>query len=134
MKILVAEDDYVSRRLLMKLLEGWGEVDFAVDGTEALGKFRGARKLNEPYALLCLDIMMPGMDGREVLREIRTIEEEEGISAINGVKIMMVTALSAYDNIAQAFRDQCDGYVTKPLNAEKLDSTLATLGFERAGK
>lgn len=134
MRILVVEDDYVSRTILSKLVEDWGVVDTAVDGTEAVGKFRSAMKIGSPYDLICLDVMMPGMDGREVLREIRAHEEYEGITTLGGVKIVMVTALSTYDNIAGAFRDQCDGYLTKPVTRKQLETTLAAIGFPTPGE
>lgn len=133
MRIMVVEDDYVSRKILTRLIEDWGQVDTAVDGTEALGKFRSAIKIGAPYDLICLDIMMPGMDGREVLREIRRMEELEGVTTLGGVKIVMVTALSTYDNVSAAFRDQCDGYLAKPVTRKQLETTLAALGFPPPG-
>jgi len=59
--------------------------------------------------------MMPGVDGREVLREIRRLEEGMGYTTLSGVKIVMTTALSNYHDVAAAFRDQCDGYIAKPV-------------------
>lgn len=130
MRILLVEDDHVSRKVLSLMLAPFGEVDTAIDGSEAVGKFTSSRKAGIPYDLICLDVMMPGMDGREVLREIRRLEEQEGHTTLTGVKIVMVTALASYDNIAGAFRDQCDGYLTKPVTKKQLETTLATLGFK----
>lgn len=129
MRILVVEDDHVSRSILTKLLEPYGQIDTAVDGTEALGKYTGQKKIGNSYELIMLDIMMPGLDGREVLREIRRIEESEGVSAAGGVKIVMVTALASYENVSQAFRDQCDGYLTKPVSKKQLEQALDAIGF-----
>lgn len=133
MRILVVEDDYVSRKMLTAMLAPWGEVDTAVDGTEAIGRVDAAKRLGNPYDLICLDIMMPGMDGREVLKELRREEEARGVAPLAGVKIVMVTAISSYSEVASAFRDQCDGYVSKPINARQLEATLGSIGFPKPG-
>lgn len=131
MRILVVEDDYVSRKVLAAMLAPWGEVDTAVDGTEALGKIDAAKRMSAPYDLICLDIMMPGLDGREVLKEVRKEEERQGVAPLAGIKIVMVTAISSYSEVASAFREQCDGYVAKPINASQLEATLVSIGFPK---
>ena len=62
-KILIAEDDLASRRFLSKFLAQYGEVDQVVDGLEALDAYLMAVKEKAPYDLICLDIMMPKVDG-----------------------------------------------------------------------
>ena len=79
MKTLIVEDEFTSRRLLQKILAAYGECDIAIHGKEALEAFRLARDEREPYDLICLDIMMPEMDGQETLKMIRKTEEEMGI-------------------------------------------------------
>ena len=66
MRILVAEDDRLSRVFLKKFLVRYGECDVAVDGIEALDCFMDAVKQKKPYDLLCLDFMMPRVDGLKV--------------------------------------------------------------------
>lgn len=129
MKILIAEDDFVSRRLLQAILLPYGSCDTAEDGREAVEKFNNAVKEKSPYDLICLDIMMPEMDGQEVLQEIRKLEEEHGIVGLDGVKIIMVTALGDYENVIKAFRDQCEAYYIKPINKERLLETIQKLGL-----
>ena len=94
MKILIVEDDFVCRKVLQKMLATYGEVEIAVDGNEALEAFRLAQENGETYDLICLDVMMPEMDGHEVLAQIRKTEEVAGVGGLDRVKIMMTTALA----------------------------------------
>lgn len=129
MKTLIVEDDFVSRRLLQAFLSPYGVCDIAVNGCEALVAFSLAVEENAPYDLICLDIMMPEMDGYEVLKEIRKIEEERGVSGLSGVKIIMTTALSDPKNIMMAFKEQCEDYLIKPVEKMKLINKIQKLGL-----
>jgi two-component system chemotaxis response regulator CheY len=129
MRALIAEDDFTSRLMLQKLLAPYGESHVAVDGKEALDAFRAARQKRRPYDLVCLDIMMPEMDGQSVLREIRTIEEGAGIRTGRGAKILMTTALKDPKNVMTAFRELCDGYLVKPIDKTKLLKYLREFGL-----
>ncbi|HEX7501078.1 MAG TPA: response regulator, partial [Polyangia bacterium] len=75
MRILIVEDDMTSRILLRKMLEPFGSCDMAVNGKEAVEAFRQAQEADEPYALVCLDIMMPELDGQEALQAMRAQED-----------------------------------------------------------
>ena len=59
MKILLAEDDFVTRKFMASFLSKYGECDVTVDGMEAVDAFMLALEEGEPYDLVCLDIMMP---------------------------------------------------------------------------
>ena len=124
MKILVVEDDPTSRLLLQRLLEPYGEVNAAVNGRDGLAAFHLAMTQKKPYDLICLDVMMPGMDGHQVLEEIRDMEGEQHRS-----KIIMTTALADVDNLAKAFQHQCDDYIVKPITRDVLTRKLRTLGL-----
>lgn len=63
MKILIAEDDFVSRKLLNTLLTPLGEVDIAANGQEAFIAVKMSFGTDQPYDLICLDILMPEVDG-----------------------------------------------------------------------
>ena len=86
MRILIVEDDFVSRKLLHKLLSSYGEADIAVDGEEAVHAFEAALGAGQSYDLVVLDIMMPRLDGRAALKCIREIEERQSIKGLNRVK------------------------------------------------
>ena len=130
MRILVVEGDFISRRLLCRYLEPFGECDVAINGTEAVEAVRCGLASGTHYDLICLDIMMPGMGGQEALGKIRDLEEAIGLSMGNGAQIVMTTALDDHDNIRQAFSAAADGYVVKPIEKLKFLETLQELGLE----
>jgi len=130
MHILVVEDDFISRRLLCRYLEPFGECDVAVNGEEAVEAVQAAIEAGEHYDLICLDIMMPGMDGQETLKSIRGLEQENDISLGRGARIVMTTGLEDHGNIRKAFSSSADGYAVKPLEKEKLLEMLVEIGFE----
>lgn len=129
MKTLVVEDDFASRFVLQKLFQPYGECHTAVDGEEGLNAFRMSFEDGESgYDLICLDIMMPKMDGKELLKKIREEEEEKYmIPRNNRSKIIMITALNDYDNIKASFMNLCDGYIFKPFKKEKVIEELKKL-------
>ena len=130
MKTLIVEDDFLSRSLLSTLLSEYGVCHVAVNGQEALVAVEKGFVENEPYTLICLDIMMPVMDGQQTLQEIRKMEERYGIAGGDTTKVIMVTAADDAKNIMKAFRQgQCEAYLTKPLDREKLITHIMDLGL-----
>ncbi len=127
LRILIADDDFATRKILSRYLKEHGTIDTTVDGEETLFAFKLSHKENNPYDLICLDIMMPKEDGQNVLKKIRDFELEKNIYGRAGVKIVMVTALDDPENIMTAFKSQCEGYITKPIEKEKLDALLKKL-------
>lgn len=130
MKALIAEDDFTSRLLMQKLLSQHGaESHIAINGKEAVTAFRQSLLEQAPYDLVCMDIMMPEMDGQTALREIRQIEMGYGIQAGDGAKIIMTSALRDPKNVATAFKEFCDAYLPKPIDKAKFADELRTLGL-----
>jgi len=128
MKTLIVEDDFLSRSLLSTLLAEYGVSHVAVNGQEALIAVERGFAENDPYNLICLDIMMPVMDGQQTLQEIRKMEERHGIGGVHATKVIMVTAADDSKNILKAFRQgQCEAYLTKPLDREKLITHIRDL-------
>lgn len=127
MKSLIVDDDFFSRRILQTILSSYGETHVAVDGKEALFAVEQSLAEESPYDLICLDIMMPEMNGQEVLKEIRLLEEKKSIFGNDCVKIIMTTALDDSDNIRTAFREQCESYLIKPISKAKLEKILNDL-------
>jgi len=114
---------------LKSILKNYGEVDIAVNGLEAVEAYKEALMEDEPYDVIFLDIMMPEMDGQAVLKEIRAFEEESDIFGREMVKIIMTTALDDSENIKTAFIEQCEGYIIKPIEREKIEKELKKIGL-----
>jgi two-component system chemotaxis response regulator CheY len=127
MKTLIVEDDFTSRLLMHEFLKSYGPCHIATNGGEAIEAVCIALDANEPYDLICLDVMMPGIDGHEALREIRNQEATRGIHFSEGAKVVMTTALDDVKNVFSAFYDLCDSYLTKPLRKEDLLNELRKL-------
>lgn len=127
MKSLVAEDDFASRKFITNYLKQYGECDATVDGMEVVEAFMMAYEDEEPYDLVCLDVMMPVMDGYQALKAIRDIEVEKGIPQEKRVKIIMMTALNEERNVKKAFEMGCTVYCAKPVDLEKLNKILDKL-------
>ena len=127
MKILLAEDDFVTRKFMTTFLSKYGECDVTVDGMEAVDAFMMAYEDGEPYDLVCLDIMMPALDGSQALKAIRDIEQERGIPEENRAKIIMTTALNEGANVNKAFELGCVAYAGKPIDQVKFESVLRKL-------
>ena len=120
LRVLLVEDDFASRLLLQSFLSRYGECHIAVNGKEAVEAFRSALNEGQSYGLICMDIMMPEMDGREAVRQVRTLEEARGIFSTRGTKIVMTTAVDDFREVVRCFQDLCDAYLTKPISLVKL--------------
>jgi len=129
MRILIAEDDFASRKFLSKFLSKYGDCDLTIDGVEAVEAFSLAYEEGSPYDLVCLDIMMPNMDGKKALQVIREFEQEHGIDDKSGVKIIMTTALNDVENVYDSFETGCQAYASKPIDTKKLVEVMKKLGI-----
>ena len=76
MRILIVEDDFASRKFMMNFMSAYGDCDGTVDGMEAVEAYMMALEDEQPYDLICLDVMMPVMDGYQVLHTIRNMEKQ----------------------------------------------------------
>ena len=129
MKALIVDDEFTSRLILQKLLMAYAETHVVTSGKEAVDAFSAALLDKVPYDLVCLDIMLPDIDGQAVLNEIRAIEDLEGIHGKDGVKIIMISSLKDKKTIIQAFKSQCESYLVKPVDGNKLLAQLRTFGL-----
>ena len=129
MKILIAEDDYVSRKFLLKFLSQYGDCDVTVDGMEAIEVFLMALEDKQYYDLICLDIMMPEVDGIKALKTIRKLELERSIPADKKSKIIMTTALNSTDEVLDSFDSGSEAYAVKPIDTDKLIDVMSKLGL-----
>jgi len=118
-KVLIAEDDMVSRRLLEATLARWGyDVVITCDGTEAWQVLQGP----DAPPLAILDWMMPGIDGVEVCRLVRQRVQEPYIY------LLLLTTKGRRENIIEGLDAGADDYLTKPFDPHELQVRL------RAGK
>ena len=127
MKILLAEDDFATRKFMLNFLSRYGECDVTVDGMEAVDAFMMALEDGEPYDLICLDIMMPVMDGYQALVGIRNLEKEKNVPAEQAVKVIMTTALNEERNVKMAFELGCTVYSGKPIEKDRYEQALKKL-------
>jgi two-component system chemotaxis response regulator CheY len=127
MKTLIVEDELTSRVLLRELLKRYGAPQVAMNGREAVEAVREAIQAHEPFDLICLDIMMPEMDGQEALKRIRGLEEEASIPAGERARVIMTTAFADRDNVLEAIRGQCDYFLVKPIDGRVLLDELRRL-------
>jgi two-component system, chemotaxis family, chemotaxis protein CheY len=126
-KILIVDDDGACRRLLKQFLSPLAQCDMAYNGHEAIGAFRIALDNDARYDLVFLDILMPGPDGHRVLDSIRELEKGRNIGGSDGVKVVMMTALSDTKHCVRAFREGCESYLTKPFNRSSVLAQFSAL-------
>jgi CheY-like chemotaxis protein len=131
MRTLIVDDELVSRKKMEKIMTAFGQCVTVESGAEALKTIQEAIDRGEPFDLITLDVSMPGMDGTEVLFEIRVIEQQKNIPKENKAKILMVTGQSDKDLVITCMQAGCDDYVVKPFDstimAEKLKKIAITL-------
>jgi len=125
LKMLVAEDDMVSRKMMSKILNEYGECDLVVNGIEAIDAYLIALEENDPYDLVFLDIMMPKLDGIKALKTIRDFENQHKVK--KAAKIIMLTALTETEVVDDSFSKGADAYATKPVDIDKLIDVMRKL-------
>ena len=118
LKTLIVEDDFTSRLLLQELLNTYGQSHVTVNGREAVEAVDAALETDEPYDLICLDIMMPGVDGVEVCRRIRKIETSIP------TYIILLTELGSKKDIIKGLEAGADDYITKPFDKDELHARI----------
>jgi two-component system OmpR family response regulator len=120
--LLLVEDDERVRRFVVKGLESEGfTVTVAEDGPSGL-----AKALSGQHDVIVLDVMLPGMDGHEVCRRIRT--------ARCGTPVLMLTALCATEDKVEGLRGGADDYLTKPFDFDELVARLEALARRAGGQ
>ena len=130
MRVLIVEDDFISRNVLQHILSEYGQCDIAVDGQEAVDAFKQSWGDSRPYDLICMDIMMPGLDGHEALAQIRDFEQQLKLKSPDEAKVIMTTSLNDKKNVADAFyKGGASSYFVKPIDRKKLLEELRLLGL-----
>ena len=127
MKVLIVDDEFTNRLLLQEICKEFAKSHLAVDGSEAVEAVSKSLEEGEPYDVILLDIMMPNMNGHEALIKIREVEVTKGFNVGQGAKVIMVTALGDKKNVLDAFKEEADGYLVKPIEKSKLIKQLQKL-------
>ena len=129
MKALIVEDGLTNRLFLKSFLAPYGECHVALNGREGVKAFREALEAQTPYDLICMDVMMPEMDGHEAVRIIRAFESTHNVLPAEQVKIIMTTALNDPENVIISAHEKCDAYLVKPINGGRLLNHLESFGL-----
>ncbi len=132
MKILIVDDEKISRRILVKKLGAAGDCVDVDNSKKALELFNKGVEAKKPFDLISLDVSMPKMDGRQVLRAIRKKEKELKLDKKNRVKIIMVTARMNMSTIKECIKLGCNGYLSKPVSKYQLMENLERMGFGKS--
>lgn len=127
MKALVVDDDLINRMVLQEILSAYAEVEVCTDGDDAVQAYKSALDCHEPYDLICMDVLMPRMNGIEALNLIRREEEQHAGHNPLDVKVIMTTASGDSETISQAFEGLCDAYVVKPIDIEEFNKVVDCL-------
>lgn len=129
MRFLIVEDELTSQQILSEILEPYGKCDVASNGIDGIKLFEEASKSENPYQLVCMDIMMPGLDGQQALTRIREIEKDNGVRGPKKVRVVMTTALEDQKNVIEAFyKGGASAYMVKPIDKQQFMKEIAKLG------
>jgi two-component system, chemotaxis family, chemotaxis protein CheY len=125
MNILIADDEFTSRGLLEGILSPLGSCQIVENGREVVEAVATIFKQGKRFDLICLDIMMPEMNGQEALNEIRKLEKTNGVSSQDEAVIIMITALNSLQTVVDSFEGGgCSAYLTKPVTKKALMDKL----------
>ena len=121
MRVLVVEDDPSIRDMLEKFLA-------PVDGYAGIIAYEQALDRGEPYDLVCLDLVMPNMDGWEALRRIRAAEQSR--ARIPHIRVLILTARDSSANMRRFLTSSTsEGFLLKPFRKSELFEAIKALGL-----
>lgn len=129
LRIMIVDDDPDVLKLFTNAMSGIGECTPVQDGRQAVKLFQSAGGPGEVFDIVCLDVDMPGMNGQEVLSQIRAIEKRSGTPDRDQCKVLMISALDAPEEKFKAIALGCNSYVTKPVNKHQLLEAIESLGI-----
>lgn len=129
MKILIAEDQNISREMLVKMLANIGQIEAFATGLDALKAFEDALDKSAPFQIMISDISMPVMSGLELLKAVRASENKKKIDKQNRIRVLMFTSYADRDTIISCYRAGCDDYAVKPFNKKVVIDKIKKFGF-----
>lgn len=129
MKTLIVEDSHLFAQRLKSLLNPFGPCGIAYSGSEAIEKYSKAMSIEQPYELICLDLLLPVMDGFKVLQTIRKFEQENIDNNCFKSKIIIISSFNDTHMISKAKELGCDSYITKPFSNQKILNEISSLNI-----
>lgn len=129
MRVLVVEDDHVSEAIITAFLPESAEVEVVDNGTDAIEIHARALDDQHGFDLICLDVMLPGVDGAAVLRNIRDKEAAVGLPEDARAKVIMTTSVAERATVLEILQTGCDGYLVKPYDKTRLLEELERLAL-----
>ncbi|HQV64432.1 MAG TPA: response regulator, partial [Anaerolineales bacterium] len=123
-RILIVDDNQTNRMVLTKNVEAVGSrVDTASSGAKAIEVLRNAQRADDPYHVVLLDMQMPGMDGEQTARAIKSDP------VLKDIKILILTSMGQRGDAVRLEALGCSGYLLKPVKQQMLfDAIVAVLG------
>ena len=132
MRVLIVDDDYFSRSFLEYILHPYAVCDVAADGEEAVMAFQRALTARKPYDLVCMDLLMPVIDGPKALREIREVEKDHGRQGACGpLQAIIITSVleDTEDTHNAMYLGDATAFLQKPVEEKALLAELKRLGL-----
>jgi len=133
LKILIVEDDFLTRQMMVKFLSQFGECHIAADGLEAIDAFSYSYDCDQPqpYDLICMDIVMPKMDGTRAAKTIREIERGKGVDGTANESVIIITSAVTDPTtiIKSCYECGANYYFVKPLDFRQMTRQLQKLSL-----
>ena len=129
MRILIVDDELVSRAKMKKILSRYGECEEAKNGMQAMEMIAQAATSGKWYTLMTLDVDMPEMSGMHVLTKVREMEQALKGADLTPMKVVMVTSMGDRETFSQSLFAGCDDYIIKPFQPETINCQMRILGL-----
>ena len=130
MRVLIVDDDFYSRSFLEYILHPYAACDVAENGEEAVMAVQRALSDKKPYDLICMDLLMPVVDGSGALREICDVEKDHGVDKAKQARIIITSVLEdAEDTHNAMYLGGATAFLQKPIEEKALLGHLKTLGL-----
>jgi two-component system chemotaxis response regulator CheY len=125
MRLLVVDDEPLIRGILVGIVADLAECDQAENGQTAYESFEIALNTGRPYDVIFIDLAMPVMNGRKLLRAIRDKEMKLSVPEENRIKAVVISAENSPRQVAGSFfEDGCNDYIIKPFKVNEVLSIL----------
>lgn len=129
MRILIVDDEEVSRKKLTKILQTLGDCEAVDTGEKALNAFKDAYYAGSPFDIVTMDVGLPEMNGTEIVNRLRLMEKKASEMGAEPAKIIMVTSHADKDTVMESVASGCDDFIVKPFDGETIISKLSGLLF-----